>query len=95
MIMFQIYYTGQFKKDLKLIKKRSAENFDSLRGVVDILESGGHFSLNVGYKKHKLSGSYSNHWECHVLPDLLLFWLQSEREKIIILVRAGSHADLF
>ena len=28
--MYQIYYTGQFRKDLKLIKKRSADNFNSL-----------------------------------------------------------------
>ncbi len=93
--MYQIYYTGQFKKDLRLTKKRSADGFLSLRNVVEILESGGHQSLPATHKKHMLTGNYSKHWECHVLPDLLLIWRQHEQEKRIILVRAGSHADLF
>ena len=93
--MYEIFYTGQFRKDLKLIKKRSSDSILSIRNVVEILESGGHLSLPYYYKKHKLTGNWAKHWECHVLPDLLLIWLQNEGEKQIVLVRAGSHADLF
>lgn len=93
--MYQIHYTGQFKKDLKLLKKRSVNDFESLRKVVEILEVGGHLSIPPKHKPHTLLGNYSKHWECHVLPDLLLIWLQNDPEKSIILVRTGTHSDLF
>jgi mRNA interferase YafQ len=93
--MYGIFYTGQFRKDLKLIKKRSSDSFVKLKNVVKTLESGGHLSLPASYKKHKLTGNYDKHWECHIHPDLLLIWLQNDGEKQIVLVRAGSHADLF
>ena len=93
--MYQIYYTGQFKNDLKLIKKRSVNDFESLRSMVKIIETGGRALVPSKHKAHILSGNYSKHWECHVLPDLLLIWLQNDSERTIILVRAGSHSDLF
>lgn len=93
--MFQIQYTGQFKKDLKLIKKRSVNEFESLRKMVSLLENGGHLLVSSKHKPHILSGNYSKHWECHVMPDLLLIWLQKDVEETIILVRAGTHSDLF
>lgn len=93
--MYKIHYTGQFKKDLKLIKKRSTNEFDSLRTMVNILEAGGRLLIPSKHKLHILSGNFSKHWECHVLPDLLLIWLQNDSEESIILVRAGSHSDLF
>jgi mRNA interferase YafQ len=93
--MYQIHYTGQFKKDLKLIKKRSVNEFESLRIMVNLIESGGHRAVPQKYKPHLLSGNYSKHWECHVLPDLLLIWHQNDTEQTVILVRTGSHSDLF
>ena len=93
--MFHIHYTGQFKKDLKLIKKRSVDEFELLRKMVYTIESGGHLSIPFKHKPHILSGNYSKHWECHVLPDLLLIWIQNDSEESIILVRVGSHSDLF
>ena len=93
--MYQIYYTGQFRKDLKLIKKRSLSDFDSLRAIVKILETGGHLSLPAKHRPHILSGNFTKHWECHVSNDLLIIWLQNDSEKTVILVRAGSHSDLF
>jgi len=93
--MYQIHYTGQFKKDLKLIKKRSVNEFESLRAMVNLIEAGGHRAIPQKYKPHQLSGNYSKHWECHVLTDLLLIWLQNDTEQSVILVRTGSHSDLF
>ena len=93
--MYQIRYTGQFKKDLKLIKRRSIKHFDLLRNIIKIIEKGGHLSIPEKHRPHVLSGTLVKHWECHVLTDLLLIWLQDESEKLITLVRAGSHSDLF
>ena len=46
-------------------------------------------------RPHKLSGNYKGCWECHILPDLLLIWEQYEVEKEILLIRVGSHSELF
>ncbi len=93
--MYQIHYTGQFKKDLKRIKKRSVKDFELVRKMAALIASKGVKSVAQKHKPHILSGNFSNHWECHVLPDLLLIWLQNDKEKRITFVRSGSHSDLF
>ncbi|MBK8515227.1 MAG: type II toxin-antitoxin system mRNA interferase toxin, RelE/StbE family [Saprospiraceae bacterium] len=35
------------------------------------------------------------YWECHIKPDWLLIWSFTPKLKEIILVRWGTHADLF
>ena len=93
--MYQIHYTGQFKKDLKRIKRSSVIEFELLREMVRTIETGGHILISSKHNPHTLKGSYFRHWECHVLPDLLLIWLQNDTDRTIRLVRAGSHSDLF
>jgi mRNA interferase YafQ len=44
-------------------------------------------------KNHKLKGSYIDCWECHIEPDWLLIYQINPIE--LILIRNGSHADLF
>ena len=47
------------------------------------------------YIAHKLSGKYSNDWEAHIRPDLLIIWFEITSEQEILLLRVGSHSDLF
>jgi mRNA interferase YafQ len=47
----------------------------------------------VRYRPHRLSGNWNRFWECHIEPDWLLIW--DEDETALILVRTGTHADLF
>jgi len=93
--MYAIGYSGKFKKDLNSIKKRSVDNFEELRVFIKELQKTGYQGVKPKHKPHKLSGSFSKHWECHVMNDLLLIWLQNESDKTIFLVRAGTHSDLF
>lgn len=93
--MYQLGYSGSFKKDLKLLNKRSSLQFELLRNFIKELQKTGHKGLDRQYEAHKLSGEYSRHWECHVLNDLLLIWLQNDIKKTISLVRTGTHSDLF
>lgn len=93
--MYTIQHTGSFKKDLKTLKKRSLSNFEFLRILVKELQQKGALNIDTKYKTHKLSGKYAKHWECHVLNDLLLIWLQDDKSKIITLVRTGTHSNLF
>jgi mRNA interferase YafQ len=40
-----------------------------------------------------LRGEWEGHWDCHVEPDWLLLYKLQPGE--LILVRTGSHSDLF
>ena len=44
-------------------------------------------------KEHNLIGDYSGYRECHLAPDWLLIYKQTDDE--LRLNRTGSHADLF
>ena len=45
------------------------------------------------YQEHALFGKWQHHRECHIKPDwLLIYQLEPER---VILVRTGSHSELF
>lgn len=46
------------------------------------------------YRPHKLSGKYEDFWECHIENDWLLIWY-IDNEDNLILVRTGTHSDLF
>jgi mRNA interferase YafQ len=93
--MFGIVTSTKFLKDLKLLKKRSLNDFQLLQNVITILANKGHMGLDKKHKAHKLSGSYKGYWECHVKPDLLLIWDENEQINLLELVRTGTHSDLF
>jgi mRNA interferase YafQ len=90
--MFQLDITNQFKKDLKLAKKRGLK-MELLDKAVTLLVANGKLAAN--YKPHVLKGNYNGLWECHIQPDWLLVWEQNETIKLITLYRTGSHSDLF
>ena len=82
--------TGQFKKDVKRMGKRG-KTFDELKAVIGDLAVGK--ELEAKYKDHYLVGQYKGSRECHLEPDWLLIYELTEDE--FILVRTGSHSDLF
>jgi mRNA interferase YafQ len=49
--------------------------------------------LNEKYHDHSLIGNWQDCRECHIKPDWLLIYQLKENE--LILVRTGSHSDLF
>ena len=93
--MFEIIASTKFLKDLKLLKKRSLNDFQLLQNVITTLADKGHQGLDKKHKAHKLSGSYKGYWECYVKPDLLLIWDENEQINLLELVRTGTHSDLF
>ncbi|MBF0144996.1 MAG: type II toxin-antitoxin system YafQ family toxin [Magnetococcales bacterium] len=88
--MRELSRTTQFKKDLELVKKRG-KNLKKLIDIVDkLVESK---PIPERNKAHHLDGDMAPLWECHIEPDWLLIWDEDENE--VILVRTGSHSDLF
>lgn len=91
---YEIAYSNRFKKDYKKFLKKKRE-LTAIHQTIALLAENGHESIPKNMKPHKLAGSYSEYWECHVLPDLLLIWDQTESPKEIYLMRLGSHSELF
>ena len=82
--------TAQFKKDLKRVSKRG-KDLDQLKAVVEKLRA--KQPLQPRHRPHRLSGRLARFRECHIGPDWLLIWYQ--RDDALILVRTGTHTDLF
>ena len=92
MILFEISRTNQFKRDFKRITKR---NYDvsKLEKFLTILVSGK--VLPEKYKVHPLSNNFKGYFDCHIEPDWILLYKKDESNRIITLVRTGTHADIF
>ena len=89
---YNIRPTNQFKKDLKMIKKRGY-NLDLLTEVIQILAEGK--KLPEKNRDHSLSGDFVGCRECHIAPDWLLIYELSNKDLILYLTRTGTHSDLF
>jgi len=93
--MFILKPTNQFDKDIKLMKRRSVKNINLIKDFLFKLEIDGVAGIEKKYRPHKLTGNYNNNWEAHIKPDLLIIWFEITQEKEIILLRVGTHSDLF
>jgi len=85
-------YSSRFKKDLK-IYKHDKDLLIELEKVLDILINDKVLpSKNLN---HRLSGEFKDCFECHVKPDVILIYKIEKSEITILLLRIGSHSDLF
>ncbi|MDP3889248.1 MAG: type II toxin-antitoxin system YafQ family toxin [bacterium] len=88
--MLTIVWQSQFKKDFRNAKNRG-KKLDRLTHILEKLQH--NEQLPLKNKNHKLKGNYTNCWECHIEPDWLLIYQLTPDE--LILIRTGSHSDLF
>ena len=88
--MLKLNTSTQFKKDFKTCMKRHY-NMELLQAVVDVLRVPD--ILPQKNRDHSLTGNYTGCRECHIQPDWLLIYRQTETE--LYLVSTGTHADLF
>lgn len=88
--MRKILHTTQFKRDSKRLQKRG-HDFSKFRRIVEQIARAE--TLNPQFRDHPLRGTYQGARECHVEPDWLLIYERAETE--VILIRTGTHADLF
>ncbi len=88
--MLNVRYSTRFKKDFRICVKRGNQ-IALLQQAIDILRIPK--PLPPKNRDHNLSGNYAGYRECHIEPDWLLIYKQSDTE--LLLARTGSHADLF
>ena len=91
--MYSPSYTRKFKKALRLLQRRSKDDYGLVIETMELLIRG--TVLPPRYQDHKLSGTLDDVRECHVRPDLLLLYAKEERALILHLVHVGSHSDVF
>ena len=89
---YSVDFTTQFKKNNKLAKKQGKDT-DKIFEVVEKLANDE--VLDAKYKDHCLTGDYKDCRECHIEPDWLLIYKKYESELILMLIRTGSHSELF
>lgn len=77
-------------KDIERMLRRG-KDAEKLLQIVGLLARDG--TLPVQYRPHKLHGKHEGRWECHIENDWLLIY--NVFPDHIILIRTGSHADLF
>jgi len=88
--MRKLTFTGQFKKDVKLGKKRHydmAKLEEIIRKLVNCEV------LEARFEDHPLQGKYSDARDCHIAPDWILIYLIVGDE--LRLIRTGTHSDLY
>jgi mRNA interferase YafQ len=90
--MYRIVFTKKFQRDYKMAEKRGLNN-DLLNEVVRLLALGKKLPSN--YKDHLLKGNFKGFRECHIQPNWLLIYKIDADQKVIHLIRTGSHSDLF
>jgi mRNA interferase YafQ len=88
--MRRLKTTKHFERDLKRAKKRGKQ-LDKLWSVVECLLN--NEPLDARHRAHLLSGEWQSFRECHIEPDWLLIWREAEDQ--LVLVRTGTHSDLF
>ncbi|MDO4607903.1 MAG: type II toxin-antitoxin system YafQ family toxin [Clostridia bacterium] len=89
---YEIKFTNQFKKDLKLAKKQGKDT-EKLFEAIEMLANGE--ALPAKYRDHDLTGDYKGCRECHIEPDWLLVYEIVEDVLVLMLYRIGSHSELF
>ena len=89
---YDLQFTSQFKKDLKLAKKQN-KDLGKLFEVIDILANGE--TLDAKYKDHSLTENYRETRECHIEPDWLLIYEIRGDVLVLMHYRLGSHSELF
>lgn len=92
--MLRPEFSGQFKRDYKLAIKRGLDKA-KLENVIAILCA--EQPLAEKHMDHPLRNSrnYKNVRECHIESDWLLIYRIVREQRILKLVRCGTHSDLF
>lgn len=88
--MRTIIRKSRFKKDFKKLPS-SDRDINKLVDIIRLLANDQ--PLLPHNRDHALTGNYVGHRECHISPDWLLIYRLEDND--LILVRTGSHSELF
>ena len=90
--MLEITLSTKFRRDYKRIKARGY-NLHLLDSIVTMLAE--QKPLPPENRDHALSGNWAGYRECHIQSDWLLIYRVSDHNLDLLLMRTGTHTDLF
>ena len=92
MAKYEVKTMTQFRRDLKLAKKRGLQ----LPDLFDVVEKlSNDEPLPELNRDHALHGDYEGYRECHISPDWLLVYVKDTEICFLTLYRTGSRSDIF
>lgn len=91
--MRKIERTKKFKGDFKSAIKQKF--FDKRLFEEIVFNLANDIPLDAQYRDHALHGKYEGTRECHIKPDWLLVYAKTKDGLRLILMRTGTHSDLF
>lgn len=96
-----VEFTTRFKRDFKREKKgrhRTSIEADLLEALALLADD---LPMPVHMIDHALTGSWKDHRDCHLKPDLVLIYrkidppsVKPPDQPVLQLVRLGSHSEL-
>lgn len=89
--MKKLIPSTQYKKDYKRFR-HDATKLKKLLEILSLLANGQ--TIPHVNRPHPLTGDYDGCMECHIQGDFLLIWTDPDTDEIV-LVRLGSHSELF
>jgi mRNA interferase YafQ len=89
----KIIQSKQFKKDYKKVAVSGRYFISDFLTLVKLLAQDA--PLPEKYRDHALKGEWIDCRECHIKPDWLLVYEKINSDKKLILVRTGTHSELF
>jgi len=90
--MLKVAFTNQFLKDLELMKRRNLPKSE-LDDVVKLLSE--RKPLLPKHRDHPLQGNLAGYRACHIRPDWLLIYKIEKQILTLMLIRTGTHSDLY
>jgi len=91
--MYIVDSTKAYRKAYKRFLRHEDFNRQILEGIVSALARGE--KLDAKYLDHQLSGEFQDYRECHVKNDILLMYQIHEDILLLLLVKLGTHDDIF
>ena len=88
--MKELIRTTGFRRDLRRMARRG-KDIRKIQEITDRLVAGE--PLDEHHRRHRLVGNWYPSWECHIEPNWLLVW--DESELTVTLLHTGTHADIF
>ena len=86
--MLDFDFTNQFKKDLKLLKKRGQNMNEIFDIVIKLIWEE---PLPARCREHKLHGDWDGFTECHIKGDWVMMYFIENRT--ITFAYTGTHSD--
>ena len=89
---YRVKNTAQYRRDIKRLKKAGYD----LRKIDHVVHNlAARKVLPTKHKDHSLKGILVGHRECHIEGDWLLMYRYEQDELVLVLVRSGTHSQLF